>query len=192
VRLRIAGRQHVFNALGAGAIALSLDASPEQISEGIYTFQGIQGRFTLSGLPGRVMLVDDTYNSNPFSLRAAMESLRSLTPPGGQVIVGLGEMMELGGETESAHLEAGEMVAEISPGYFVAMGEHAGRMIEGALRKGFPKEKTAAAASHGEMACILGKAAKEGDLIFLKGSRRMGLEKVCEILKKGATKEVIQ
>jgi UDP-N-acetylmuramoyl-tripeptide--D-alanyl-D-alanine ligase len=192
VRLRIAGSQYVLNALGAAAIALSLDASPGQVSEGLYAFQGIQGRFTLISLPGGVTLVDDTYNSNPFSLRAAMESLRSLTLPGGRVIVGLGEMMELGGETESAHLEAGEMVAQLSPGYFVAMGEHAGQMIEGALRKGFPKEKTAAASSHGEMARVLGKAAKEGDLIFLKGSRRMGLEKVCETLKKGATKEVIQ
>lgn len=192
VRLRIAGSQHVFNALGAAAIAFSLDASSEQVSEGLYTFQGIQGRFTLIELPGRVTLVDDTYNSNPFALRVALESLRSLTLPGGRVIVGLGEMMELGGETESAHLESGEMVAELSPAFFVAMGEHAGHMIEGALRKGFPKAKTAAAASHGEMARILGRAAKEGDLIFLKGSRRMGLEKVCEILKKGATKEVIQ
>ncbi|MEW6669131.1 MAG: UDP-N-acetylmuramoyl-tripeptide--D-alanyl-D-alanine ligase [Thermodesulfobacteriota bacterium] len=184
VRLRIAGSQHVYNALGAAAIALSLDASPEQVREGLYAFQGIQGRFTLTGLPGGMTLVDDTYNSNPFALRAALESLRSLIAPGGRVIVGLGEMMELGGETESAHFEAGEMVAALSPGYFVAMGEHAWQMIEGALRKGFPRERAATAASHGEMARMLGRAAKEGDLIFIKGSRRMGLEKVCEILKK--------
>lgn len=192
VRLRIAGSQHVFNALGAAAIALSLGATESQVSEGLYAFEGIQGRFTLISLPGRVTLVDDTYNSNPFSLRAAMGSLRSLTLQGGRVLVGLGEMLELGAETESAHLEAGEMVAELSPGHFVAMGEHAGQMIEGALRKGFSKERTSAAASHGEMARILAEAAKEGDVIFLKGSRRIGLEKVCEILRKGAAKEVGQ
>jgi UDP-N-acetylmuramoyl-tripeptide--D-alanyl-D-alanine ligase len=190
VRLRVPGTQHVFNALGAAAIAFSLEASPEQVAEGLEAFRGIPGRFTLSSLPGGMTLVDDTYNSNPFALRAAMESLRGLE--GGRVIVGLGEMMELGGESDSAHLEAGEMVAELSPDYFVAMGEHAGRMIEGALRKGFPKEKTGTAGSHEEMAHVLRKAAREGDLIFLKGSRGMGLEKVGEILKGGTPEEVMQ
>jgi UDP-N-acetylmuramoyl-tripeptide--D-alanyl-D-alanine ligase len=190
VRLRVPGTQHVFNALGAAAIAFSLEASPEQVTEGLEAFRGIPGRFTLSSLPGGMTLVDDTYNSNPFALRAAMESLRGLKSGG--VIVGLGEMMELGGETDSAHLEAGEMVAELSPEYFVAMGEHAGRMIEGALRKGFPKEKTRTAESHEEMAHVLRKVAREGDLIFLKGSRGVGLEKVGEILKGGAPEEVVQ
>jgi UDP-N-acetylmuramoyl-tripeptide--D-alanyl-D-alanine ligase len=99
-------------------------------------------------------------------------------------------MLELGAETVSAHLEAGERVAELSPGYFAAMGEHAGQMIEGALRKGFPKERTAVVAGHEEMARLLAGVAKEGDVIFLKGSRRVGLEKVCEILGKGVTREV--
>jgi UDP-N-acetylmuramoyl-tripeptide--D-alanyl-D-alanine ligase len=135
-------------------------------------------------------LVDDTYNSNPSSLKAALNSLRDLGLDGGRMLVGLGEMMELGDETEPAHLEAGGMVAELGPEYFVAMGKHAGEMIRGAVAKGYPPERAAVAKSHREMAQIIRDVMKNGDLLLLKGSRKACLEKVTEILKEGASREV--
>ncbi|MBN1106084.1 MAG: UDP-N-acetylmuramoyl-tripeptide--D-alanyl-D-alanine ligase [Deltaproteobacteria bacterium] len=189
IRLRIPGYQNVFNALGAAAIALALQESQEHVAEGLFKFQGVKGRFTLSVLPNGAALVDDTYNSNPLSLKAALQSLQSLSSERGRVIVGLGEMRELGEETERAHREAGEMVAELGADFFVVMGKHGKDMIEGALRKGLSHGRTALAASHEEMASIIRERWREGDLVFLKGSRRVGLERVAHLLSNSGVKE---
>ena len=182
-RLRVPGLQNVFNALAASAIALCLEESPGHILEGLYGFEGLKGRFMISHLPDGVILVDDTYNCNPASLKAALESVKSLVTGEGRLIVGLGEMLELGDETVHAHLEAGHMVAALDASYFLALGEHAGQMIEGAVSKGFPAERAAEARSHEEMAQKIRAAMHEGDVILLKGSRKMQLEKVVEALK---------
>jgi UDP-N-acetylmuramoyl-tripeptide--D-alanyl-D-alanine ligase len=184
VRLKVTGFQNVFNALAAAAIARCLGASVEDVAEGLSTFTGMQGRFVITLLSGGIMLVDDTYNSNPFSLKAAMDSMKALAGRG-RVIVGLGEMFELGAETLNAHQEAGAMVAELKAHYFVALGEHAGVMIQGAVEKGFPEEKAVVARDHREMEERIRGAMKQGDFIFLKGSRRAGLDKVAEGLKAG-------
>jgi UDP-N-acetylmuramoyl-tripeptide--D-alanyl-D-alanine ligase len=182
VKLQVPGLQNVVNAMAASAIALCMGAKPEQIAEGLSRFAGIQGRFMIRRLPGGASLVDDTYNANPFSLKFALDSLKGLAVNGGRVIVGLGEMLELGEETIPAHLEAGAMVAELGAHYFVVMGEHAREMIQGALEKGFPSEQAAVAGSHEEMAKRIKDVMKKDDLVLLKGSRRSGLEEVARIL----------
>jgi UDP-N-acetylmuramoyl-tripeptide--D-alanyl-D-alanine ligase len=136
-------------------------------------------------LPGGAMLVDDTYNSNPYSLKAALNALKDLKAKGGRVLVGLGEMMELGRETVSAHIEAGGLVAEMDAYFFTAMGDHAKEMIKGAVDKGFPPKRAVLVETHQEMAQALRDMMETGDLILLKGSRRAGLEKVVENLKGG-------
>jgi UDP-N-acetylmuramoyl-tripeptide--D-alanyl-D-alanine ligase len=183
VRLAVPGLQNVLNALAASAIALRLEASPNHILEGLGAFQGIKGRFMVSHLPGGISLVDDTYNCNPASLKAALDSTRALVAGGGRLIVGLGEMLELGDETNLAHLEAGTMVAEKGAYYFVVIGEHAPQMIEGAVSKGFPKQRAIEVRNHEEMAQKIGASMRKGDVILLKGSRKMQLEKVVEALK---------
>jgi UDP-N-acetylmuramoyl-tripeptide--D-alanyl-D-alanine ligase len=185
VRLTIPGRHHVMNALGATAIALSLGESDEHVAEALSGYQGVKGRFTVTGLPLGAVLVDDTYNSNPSSLKAAMENLKSLVPEGGRMFVGLGDMLELGAEAEQAHREAGGLVANLGVAMFVAMGEHAEQMIQGAVQKGLPRNKTAKAGTHGEMVRIFQDELKEGDLLFLKGSRRIGLDQVARALRNG-------
>ncbi len=155
-------------------------------------FEGIQGRFTVTNLPQGAVLVDDTYNSNPSSLAAALKHLKSLVPEGGRMLVGLGDMLELGAETEPAHAEAGARVARLGAHLFVAMGTQATQMIEGAVRNGFPREKTAVAGSHAEMVRILQSELKNGDLIFLKGSRRVGLDRVAKSLRNGGTERSVQ
>jgi UDP-N-acetylmuramyl pentapeptide synthase len=92
-------------------------------------------------------------------------------------------MLELGDETVPAHLEVGNMAAEQGAYYFLVMGEHAPQMIEGALSKGLPKQRAIEARSHEEMAQKIGARMNRGDVILLKGSRKMELEKVAEALK---------
>jgi UDP-N-acetylmuramoyl-tripeptide--D-alanyl-D-alanine ligase len=187
LRVRVPGIQNIYNALAASAIALALKEPPERIAQGLSAFEGIAGRFTVSQLPNGCVLVDDTYNANPHSLKAAMGSLKALVPEGGRIIVGLGDMLELGDETVAAHVEAGGWVAEIGASYFVTLGAHASLMIEGARSKGTPSAKSAVAKDHQDMAERIMKEWKRGDLVFLKGSRRVGLEKVVDHLKTQAS-----
>lgn len=186
IRLRSPGLQNVFNALAASSIAICLEEPYDRIVEGLYGFRGIKGRFTLNTLPGGITLVDDTYNSNPSSLRAAIDSVKALMVNGGRVIIGLGEMLELGDETVPAHIEAGGMVAELGVYYFVAMGEHAPEMIKGAITSGFSRDRAVVVNTHEEMGEKIREIMKKGDLILLKGSRGMALEKVSKILKNGS------
>jgi UDP-N-acetylmuramoyl-tripeptide--D-alanyl-D-alanine ligase len=185
VKLNVAGFQNVYNALAATAIGLQWGLSSEDLVDGLGAFKGIHGRFTMTKLPGGVTLVDDTYNSNPFSLHAAIGSLKALAP-GDRILVGLGEMLELGNETVTAHLEAGAKVADLGARRFFALGEHADLMIQGALGKGFPGERAVAVRDHKEMEERIRAEMKEGDFVFLKASRRVGLDKVVERLRAGA------
>jgi len=182
VTLNVPGFQNVYNALAAAAVGLQLGLSSEELVEGLRRFKGIHGRFTVTELPAGVTLVDDTYNANPFSLRAALDSMKALAE-GERVLVGLGEMFELGDETVMAHLEAGAMVADLGARCFLALGEHAGEMIRGAVDRGFPEEQAVEVRDHEEMEARIRAEMKEGDFVFLKGSRRAGLDKVAERLK---------
>jgi len=182
LKLNIPGIQNVFNALAAAAACLCLHESPEHIAEGLHGFTGVKGRFTLVSL-GDVSLVDDTYNANPSSLKAALESVGALVDKGGRIIVGLGEMMELGDAATTAHREAGRMVAALEPKRFLAMGEHAREMVEGALESGMHRGKAATVKTHDEMVEIIGNEMQQRDLIFLKGSRKMDLGKVVDGLR---------
>jgi UDP-N-acetylmuramoyl-tripeptide--D-alanyl-D-alanine ligase len=180
VRLRTPGLQNVSNALAAASVCLCLNEPVENILEGLGRFEGVKGRFMVRALPGDIMLIDDTYNSNPSSLTAALESVKALVNEGMKIIVGLGEMMELGDAAEKAHQEAGRKIAEFAPDCFTAIGEHARDMIKGAVEAGMPKSNAKVAENHDEMLQIIRNEMGDGCLIFLKGSRKMALEKVVE------------
>jgi UDP-N-acetylmuramoyl-tripeptide--D-alanyl-D-alanine ligase len=178
VRLRLPGPHNVVNALAAAAASLCLNEPLEHIVEGLGRFRGMKGRFMVSLLPGGVVLVDDTYNANPSALQAALESLASLMDEGGRIIVGLGEMSELGDKTFAAHREAGRMVAALRPYLFLAIGEHAQEMIRAAVRAGMPNHNVRLVSNHDEMCRTILEEMREGDLVFLKASRKVGLENV--------------
>lgn len=187
IRLKSPGLQNVFNALAASAAALCLNVRVEHIVEGLGSFEGIKGRFAVTRLPGRVMLVDDTYNANPLALKAVVESVQALVDEGGRIIVGLGEMKELGDASVSAHRQAGRWIAELGAHYFLVIGEHGQEMIKGAAESGMPENRMEIVKTHGEMVKKIREKVKEGDLIFLKGSREMGLEKVVEGVQAGCS-----
>jgi UDP-N-acetylmuramoyl-tripeptide--D-alanyl-D-alanine ligase len=184
VRLKVPGLQNVLNALAAAAVSLCLETSFEQIVKGLGAFAGLKGRFTVISLPGGITLVDDTYNANPSSLKAALASIGSLVNEGGKIIVCLGEMMELGDATAPEHRRAGRSVAELGTYYFLAMGEHAHEMAKGAIDSGMPSHRVKVVEMHDEMVTKIRGQMHEGDLVFIKGSRKMGLEKVVEGLER--------
>lgn len=184
VRLNVPGYHNLVNSLAAASAAVCMKETFENITEGLENFKGLKGRLIPETLNGDIVLLDDTYNSNPYSLKAALNVAKKIAGKERRIIVGLGEMMELGDETEHAHIDAGRMVAETGSSYFFAIGDHAGLMLNGAVEKGLPYERTLEIGSHIEMVQKISSIMSEGDLILLKGSRMIGLEQVAEGLRK--------
>ncbi len=183
IRIPVPGIHNVKNALAAAAIALSLEAPPEHIVEGLRTFRGVSGRFQCTPLSKNILLIDDTYNANPSALKATLLSARQMVPENGRLIVGLGDMLELGAAAVSAHLETGALMATSDVSWFFAMGNHAKRLKEGAARAGMPSNRIIIAKTHDELIDQMIRKAVSNDVIFLKGSRMMQFEKVSEGLK---------
>jgi UDP-N-acetylmuramoyl-tripeptide--D-alanyl-D-alanine ligase len=191
VHLRVPGMQNISNALAAAALSLCMNVSPDLIARGLYAYRGLKGRFKIVPLKSGTTLVDDTYNSNPASLEAAVESIQSMFPKEKRIIVGLGDMLELGDASVAAHREAGERVADLGAEHFFVMGKYAREMIKGAVDKGFPSHRASVVHAPEEMADEIRAVMKRGDLVFLKGSRRMRLDRTAADLKKSGPEERI-
>ncbi len=183
VTLAVPGMHNLINSLAAAAAAICLNENIEDITRGLIKFKGIKGRLVSVILPDDILLLDDTYNSNPSSLKAALLVAKERANCTRHMIVGLGEMLELGGEAIEAHIEAGRLVAGTGARFLFAFGEHARYMLQGALEAGLPKERAIEVKSHHDMITGINDVVNRGDLILLKGSRMMGLEKVVQGLK---------
>ncbi len=190
IRLKVPGNHNVLNALAACAAGIALGEKPEKIAEGLYRFEGVKGRLGMAPLKKNMILVDDTYNANPSSLKASLDTVASLIFEGRRLLVGLGDMLELGSAAVEAHRNAGKLVAKTGAERFFAMGGHAGEMIQGAVSAGMSSGKVTTVRDCAQMAEAILKEVQEGDLIFLKGSRRMGLDRVSkEIYRRHALNE---
>jgi UDP-N-acetylmuramoyl-tripeptide--D-alanyl-D-alanine ligase len=99
-------------------------------------------------------------------------------------------MLELGDETVPAHIEAGRMAADIGASWLFAMGDHAKEMKEGATQNGLAPERVLQVETHEEMIQKIGDVLKPGDIILLKGSRRVGLDSVARGLEERWSREV--
>jgi UDP-N-acetylmuramoyl-tripeptide--D-alanyl-D-alanine ligase len=158
------------NALAAIAIGVALEAPVEQMSQrapGI-TFSRLRGE--LIELPGEIVLVNDCYNANPISMRAALEHLSSLEAKGRRVAV-LGEMLELGPDAAQYHREIGAHARQLGVGPVVGVGE---------LGRDYAPDAWAPDAA---AAVPLAEAMVEpGDAVLIKGSRGVGLELVTDEL----------
>jgi len=183
VRINLPGIHNVFNALGGAAIARCLSISKELIARGLEGFRPLKGRFQIIDLKRGIKIIDDTYNSNPSSLKAALQTIRELRVKDQGLVVGLGEMMELGKEASRCHFDAGQLIAGMGARYLVVMGEHGHQVIEGACKGGIDTRQTYLATNHAEMSDAIAGNTREGDIVFLKGSRKVALDKVVEVIK---------
>jgi UDP-N-acetylmuramoyl-tripeptide--D-alanyl-D-alanine ligase len=186
VRLHIAGRHNVKNALAAAACALSAGVSLGAVVQGLQAFEPVKGRSrALMVQQGeRVLsLVDDTYNANPDSVRAAIDVLAELPAP--RLMV-LGDMGEVGDQGPQFHAEVGAYAAERGIEVLFTLGE-----LSGEAAKAF------GAGRHFESMAALREAVlvqvTEFQSVVVKGSRFMKMEQVvdavvqqaAEINKKG-------
>ena len=182
VQIHLPGIHNVFNALSGAAIAFCLSIPNEFIAQGLEKFRPIKGRFHFIDLNGGMRIIDDTYNSNPSSLGAALKTIKGLVGKNQGLVIGLGEMMELGEESSKYHFDAGKLVADVNARYLVVMGEHGHNVVEGACKGGMDRKQTHIATTHAEMSDKIMAHIKEGDILFMKGSRKVALDKVVEVI----------
>jgi UDP-N-acetylmuramoyl-tripeptide--D-alanyl-D-alanine ligase len=180
VRLTFLYQESVADLLAAVAVCAALDMPLEKIVSGIPDLRPLPGRGLMTRLPGGILLVDDSYNSNPRALAAALEGLACV--PAHRRIAVLGDMLELGEKEAEYHLAAGGQVVEFGWDVLVAVGPLGRRLAEGALAAGLDSSRMHLFATPEEAAAAVRSLAREGDLILVKGSRGTHLERISERL----------
>jgi UDP-N-acetylmuramoyl-tripeptide--D-alanyl-D-alanine ligase len=175
-QLPVPGLHMVQNALLAVAAGRIFGLSLEDCAAGLAAAPLTKARLQIKEIHG-VQFIDDTYNANPDSVKAALRTLVELDADGKRIAV-LGEMRELGDESERGHLEVGETAAALRVDYLIAIGKVAAAIARAAKRAGL--RKTRAVTSASEAAEILAEIAKPGDLVLIKGSRAARTERVME------------
>jgi len=179
VRLAIPGRHNVYNALAATAVALFLEIPLSQIVYGLETSQPGQMRMQSFETAAGVRIINDAYNANPTSMRAAIETLGDITGASKRIAV-LGDMAELGSLTELAHFRIGEEVARLPIDVLVTVGERARRIADGARAEGMDDAAIRPCTGTDEATEVLDDLLEAGDVVLVKGSRVMGLERIVE------------
>jgi UDP-N-acetylmuramoyl-tripeptide--D-alanyl-D-alanine ligase len=144
-------------------------------------FSGRRGERT--GLPNGVTVIDDCYNANPMSMRAALDDLAATAGEGRRVAV-LGDMLELGPQEFEFHSEIGAHAARGGVELLVAVGERSRATAEAFAAEGGPEAQVAADAA--QAATLVPKLVRAGDTVLVKASRGIGLELVAEALADAA------
>jgi len=175
-QLPVPGLHMVQNALLAVAAGRAFGLSLEDCAAGLAAALLTKARLQIKDLAG-VQFLDDSYNANPDSMKAALRTLVELDADGKRIAV-LGEMHELGDESERGHREVGETAAALKIDQLIAIGDAATAIAEGAKHAGL--QKTTVVNSTSEAAELLNEIAAPGDLILIKGSRASRTEEVIE------------
>jgi UDP-N-acetylmuramoyl-tripeptide--D-alanyl-D-alanine ligase len=174
-------RHYLTAALCALAVAREIGMQAEAIAEGFRRFVGAPGR-CLVEQAGNCTIIDDTYNANPLSMQAACLCL-SDWPGAGHKLLIVGDMLELGVETRKSHQELGACVAAASVDRLLAFGDNAGEVSRGALHAGMRPHFIAECHELDALLTVLDCWLEPGDVVLVKGSRGMRMERVVQWLK---------
>ena len=181
IYLPVLGLHHRNNAVAAAAVVWALNLPTTTIASGLANFRPIDKRMEVLSFPGEISIINDSYNANPGSMAAALETLRQVKKQGRGFAV-LGDMLELGDESAALHSQVGSKAAQEGVDYLLALGEQASHLLAGAAEAGMDSNRLIQASDHQEIASQVRKLMAAGDWILVKGSRGMRMEKVVEIL----------
>ena len=175
-QLPVPGVHMVQNAMLAVAAGRMFGLSLEDCAAGLASAPLTKARLQIREING-IQFIDDSYNANPDSMKAALRTLIELDADGRRIAV-LGEMGELGEESERGHREVGEAAAALGVDELIAVGPSGAPIARAARTAGL--EKSIAVDSPQAAAELLGDNAAPGDLILVKGSRSARMERVLE------------
>lgn len=178
VRLRAVGTHNVYNALAAAAAAIAVGVPIDAVKYGLDDFLPVAGRSEIKKLEGRTVLAD-YYNANPASMQAAIKTLVSLRSDKKAIAV-IGDMLELGEASVEAHREIGRIAARCKVDLLITIGELAQHVEKGAREAGLKTDQVLQATSRENAGQLLKQLSRPGDVILIKGSRGMKMEKILE------------
>ncbi len=186
VHIGIPGEHMVYNAMAAAAVGRLLGLSTEEIKEGIDKAGTIAGRCNIIHRTD-ITIIDDCYNANPHSMRAAIDLLSQAE---GRKVAILGDMFELGAEENELHYNIGKYAAERGIDYLLCVGERSGYMKKGAQDaldlSGPDIHSNMRKAIHmpdlESMPEVLDGLLEPGDTVLIKASHSMGFEKILEMI----------
>lgn len=173
VQLAVPGRHNVMNALAAAAVTSALGIDLDNIIAGLAAFEGVSGRLANCYTASGARIINDTYNANPLSLKAAMQVLAD---SGGDTWLVLGDMAELGDEQVELHRQVGEQARSLGVKHLLATGDLARHAVESF------GEDAAFFTDRGQLVDKLRQEISEHSVVLVKGSRSMGMEQIVDAL----------
>ena len=184
VSLALVGAHNAQNAAAAACAAIALGCTDQEIVRGLAAVRPVGRRLLLSRLPRGLLLVDDCYNANPASMEAALRTLSELArAEGGRALAVLGDMLELGPGEAALHRGVGAAAAGAPVTHLFGFGPRSRETVAGAVAAGLAPERTFQTEDLAALAEAVGAAAAPGDVLLVKGSRGMKLERLVEALR---------
>jgi UDP-N-acetylmuramoyl-tripeptide--D-alanyl-D-alanine ligase len=182
VRLPLVGEHNAANAAAAAAAAVALGCSDREIVRGLADVRPVGRRLRIERLASGVLLVDDCYNANPASMKAALRTLRQLAGTG-RALAALGDMLELGESEEELHRELGRDAAAAGLAGLATFGPRTRLSHEEALAAGLPPRDAFHTEDPQALIAFVRERLHPGDALLVKGSRGMKLERLVEALR---------
>ncbi len=178
--LKLLGAHNIHNSLAAIAVARRFNVNVCAVRKALLNFKPAFMRLDPLRANG-IYLINDSYNSNPASMAAALEAI-SAYPARAKWIVS-GDMLELGKGAARFHRIAGELIAGSRATGLLTFGKLSRHTLSGASARGMDRKNLWHCATHDEIADTLKRIARSGDIVLIKGSRAMKMEKVIERMK---------
>jgi UDP-N-acetylmuramoyl-tripeptide--D-alanyl-D-alanine ligase len=172
------GKHHVLNAAAAAIVGSIIGVSPEEIAAAVLEAPVHSGRGVLFDLEG-ILFFDETYNSNPASLRAAVDAFMEIPARGRRWLV-LGDMLELGSSSEDLHREAGVYCGRAKVDGIFTIGAETVELNRAAAGQRKSPEHITHFLDAAKLAAYLNELLAPGDAVLVKGSRGMHMEKILE------------
>jgi UDP-N-acetylmuramoyl-tripeptide--D-alanyl-D-alanine ligase len=177
VRVALPGMHNVYNALLALGVCHLVGYPAELAAERFETFTGSAMRMSIRTTASGITVIDDSYNASPASMQAALNTLMDIGQ--GRTIAVLGDMLELGHLSESAHREAGRFIADEGPDVIVTVGERA-RLISEQIRSMDSNKVAEHFSTNAQAIDRLRSLLRPGDTVLVKGSRGAHMDDVVE------------
>jgi len=189
VVIKVPGTHNVINALAAAAVGFSLNLPGVMIAQGLAKFRPAAMRSQVVTHHG-VQIINDCYNANPASMKAALQLLGEWTPARERVAV-LGDMLELGREAQQMHRDVGRFAARLQLSRLIVCGQLGREIAAGARQEGMSQSAIVEVVDAASAADLLKKSVHRGDVVLVKASRGMRMEQIVQGLTgmKAVTKQ---
>lgn len=178
----VVARHQISDALAGAAVGIAAGMNLVDIAKRLEGFAPLPGRLRFLNGRNGIGILDDTYNASPASVLAALETLREI--PARRKLVALGDMLELGAISEEAHRGLADSVLSAQVGSAILVGKRMGSLAEELLARGMQRGNVLCFPDPNSAASAIRDLVREGDLVLVKGSQGVRMEKVSEALSR--------